>query len=439
MTPHLAAWRLPLRALGVALVLVGLLLAAVSTAARAQDDAPAVAIVEVEGLLDRPLAGFLTEALADAEAAGAELVVVRLDSPGGLRVSGQELAATITRSGVPVAVWVGPPGAVAAGAAAVVADAAHVLALAPGSTLGPLEPADLHEGAPAGDAVTVGAEGLAADVEAPPGARVRSEAEVIEEGVADLVAPRLEDVLSELDRRSVTVAGQGRTLDVDPATAHVRFVNPGLGRQLLHGLGDPALAYVLLLAGALALAFEIFQPGFGVAGVSGVVLAALGVYGVAVLPFAWWALALVVAGLALLAADLAIGGLGPLTVGGTVALGVGSWFLFPGPGLVALPAWVVAVGVVGSVVFFVPVMTMVLRAQGSQANAGAERVVGKSGVVRSMLNPEGHVFVDGALWRARAPDGAGKVKTGTPVRVVGLNDRLTLDVELIDAPQEAAR
>jgi membrane-bound serine protease (ClpP class) len=70
--------------------------------------------------------------------------------------------------------------------------------------------------------------------------------------------------------------------------------------------------------------------------------------------------------------------------------------------------------------------------------AGAEGMVGKVGVVRSMLNPEGHIFVAGALWRARAPDQAGKVKTGAKVRVLGINDRLTLDVELVDDPEEAA-
>lgn len=437
MTSRLPARRLPLRAAGVLLVLMGLAVGLLSTTAGAQD-ASTVTIVEVEGLLDRPTAAFLSEVITDA-GADAEAVVLRLDTPGGLRVTGDELARLIAASEVPIVAWVGPPGAVAAGAGAVVAEAAHVLALSPGSTLGPSTPGDLHEGAPEGRALTVSAEGLAVDLDVPPGARVLTEEAVLDQGAADIVAPRLEDMVRELDGRRVTVGGQSRTLAVDPAATTVRFQNLGLLRQMLHGLASPSLAYVLLLGGALALVFEIFQPGFGVAGVSGLVLFGFGLYGVVALPVAWWAFALLLAGLALLAADLAIGGLGPLTVAGATALGVGSWFLFTGPDLVALPAWLALFGVASAVIFFVPVMTMVLRAQGSQAMAGADRVVGKSGVVRSMLNPEGHVFIDGALWRARAPDAAGKVKTGTEVRVVGLNDRLTLDVELVDAPKEAAR
>lgn len=437
MTPRRLERRLPLHAAAV-LLLAGLLLASWSSYAAAQDDGPTVTIVEVDGLLDRPTAAFVGDAIAGAQEGGHEAVVIVLDSAGGLRVSGDAIAEQIVASDVPVVVWVGPPGAVAAGAAAVVAEAAHLLALAPGSTVGPSQPADLHHGAPDGPAVTVTAEGLAVDVQAPPGARVVSEAEALDDGVATIVAARLDDVLSELDGRTLTVAGADRTLDVDPTGARVRFANPGLGRQVLHGLASPSLAYLLVLAGTLALAFEIFQPGFGVAGVSGLGLLGLGVYGVIALPVAWWALALVLVGLALLAGDLALARLGALTWVGTALLGVGSWWLFDGPPIVSLPGWLAILGTVSALLFFVPVMTMVLKAQGSQAMVGAERVIGKSGVVRSMLNPEGHVFVDGALWRARAPESAGKVKTGTQVRVIGLNDRLTLDVELVDAAREAA-
>lgn len=437
MTPRRLLRRLPLGAAGV-LVLAGLVVGLLSvSAAGAQDGQPTVTIAEVDGLLDRPIAGFLTDVITEAQVSGDEVVVVALDSAGGLRVSGRELTALIEASEVPVVVWIGPPGAVAAGAAAAVAGAAHVLALAPGSTLGPTQPADLHDGAPTGTAVTVSAEGLAVDDRPAAGARVLSETAIRDAGLADLVVPRLDDLLNELDGRTVMVAGDRRVLDVDPAGAQVRFANPGLLRQMLHGLANPSLAYLLLLTGALALAFELFQPGFGVAGVSGVGLLSFGIYGMVALPVAWWAFALLAVGLALLAVDLAMGGLGALTAAGTVLVGVGSWFLFTGPQLVTLPGWLALLGAMSALLFFVPVMTMVLRAQGSQAMAGADQVVGKPGVVRSMLNPEGHVFVDGALWRARAPDAAGKVKTGTPVRVVGLNDRLTLDVELVETPQEA--
>ena len=102
-----------------------------------------------------------------------------------------------------------------------------------------------------------------------------------------------------------------------------------------------------------------------------------------------------------------------------------------------LSPWLIAFVVASALVFYVVVMTVVLRAQAGQAQEGADQVVGKRAVVRSMLNPEGHVFVDDALWRARAPEGAGKVRNGTVVRIVGLDDRLTLQVELDDTKADA--
>ena len=98
----------------------------------------------------------------------------------------------------------------------------------------------------------------------------------------------------------------------------------------------------------------------------------------------------------------------------------------------APPTWLIVVGTLSAAVFFIMMMTSVLRAQGNQALLGAKAVEGKVGIVRSALGPEGHIFVGGALWRARAPQGSGKVRTGTKVRVLGLNDSLTLDVEIVD-------
>ncbi|MBA2528349.1 MAG: hypothetical protein H0V19_00035, partial [Euzebyales bacterium] len=272
--------------------------------------------------------------------------------------------------------------------------------------------------------------------------RVLSERGLTDRRVADLAAASLPEVLAALDGRRAEVSapdGGTRTvtLAVDGSTANVRFNNLGLVRRVLHTVANPTLAYLLIVAGALAMLFEVFQPGFGVAGVSGLVLFGLGLYGLSVLPVNWLAFGLLLVGLALLAVDLAVAGLGAPTAGGTIALAVGSFLLFSGPELLRVSPWVIGPVVAFNVVFFVIVMTTVLRAQGNQAMAGAEGMIGKVGVVRSVLNPEGHVFVAGALWRARAPQDEGKVRTGERVRVLGVNDRLTLDVEVVDADDQA--
>ena len=472
------ARRRPAQRAAVVLLLAGLLLAMLATVAPAQPNGALVDVVEVEGIIDQTIADYLQERVERAQADGAEVLVISLDTPGGLNVSMDKIIDTITTSTVPVTVWVGPSGAQAASAGMYIAYASHVLAMAPATTMGAATPVDLGGGdldakvrnASEADlvalalahgrdvdfaraAVSDGAviaigevDELPEDAELPSGiaaedVTVVSAEELEDTPVADFVAASLPDVLTALNGRDVEITSADgttttTTLEIDQSTADVRFNNLGLVRRVLHTVANPTLAYLLLIAGALALLFEVFQPGFGVAGVTGIVLIGLALYGISVLPVNWLAFGLIVLGLVLLAIDLAIAGLGALTAGGTVALAVGSFLLFSSDVLRVSP-WVIAPVVLFNVLFFVVIMTSVLRAQGSQAMLGAEGMQGQVGVVRSVLNPEGHIFVNGALWRARAPQAAGKVSTGTKVRVVGLNDRLTLDVEIIESDADA--
>lgn len=433
MTPVAASFRRARpRARVLALLLAGLCAAMSPGSASAHAGHGSVEIVQIRGVIDGPVAGYLTDAVARVNAAAhTGALVVQLDSPGALKTDVSGLIQAVRDSRVPVVVWI-PPGGEAAGAGHALAQAAHLLAVSPGAQLGPAEPLDLAAGAPRGPSVLVIPDGAArGEVVARPGARMITEAEAVAEGLAAFSAPELPDVLRELDGRVVEVAVLGRqTLRVDPVTADVRFDNMGLGRRVLHAVASPPLAYLLLVAGALALVFEIFQPGFGVSGITGLVLLGLSAYGLTALPVRPLGAGLLVLGLLLLAVDLSLAGLGLWTAGGTIGLVAGSLLLFEGPDVLRLSPWLIAFVVASALVFFVIVMTVVLKAQAGQAQEGADKVVGKRAVVRSILNPEGHVFVDGALWRARAPEGAGRVKTGTVVRVVGLDDRLTLQVEL---------
>ncbi len=461
------------------LLLAGLLLLAWQGDARAQQDS-VVDVLQVEGPLDGRVSGHVLRALERAEDEGAEAVVLELDTEGGLGTDGAELADRIRESTVPLVVWVGPPGSQATGAGALLAQSAHVLGLAQASSLGAVEPLDLAgaggtgavdnlderlagyaeetgrsvgfaEDLADGWAVVAGGEDLGTlerdlDRGALPWAvdpdrlLLADNAELVDQGIVDFVATELPDVLRQVDGLTVPMSdGAGgmtqHTIDLDPVTANVRFDNLGLLDRVLHAMADPTLAYLLVIAGALAMLFEVYQPGFGVAGGAGAFVLALGAYGLWVLPTNWWALALVAVGLALLAVDLAIAGLGPLTVSGAAALAAGSYWLFDGPPPLQASVWAIALAVGFCLLYFVVIMTTVLRAQGAQAMAGAEEVVGRDAVVRSMLNPEGHVFVAGALWRARAPAEVGKVKTGTLVHITGMSeDGLTLDVELVDEP-----
>ena len=469
----------PLQAVGALLLACSAVVALLSasaapargTTATGASDAggPVVDLLRVGGAIDPSMVRYLDRALDDAAALGAEVTVVEVSSPGLLDVELDDLLEVLEGREVPVVVWVGPPGARATGGAAWLAAAADAVALAPGAVLGGAASPRLDDVGPP----TRGADVAAADEQAPavragqwletrglldgavvatvdPAATVpddvalpagltvddldlRLDAELVDAGIVDHVAVELDDVLREIDGTTVTLpSGEEHTLDVDPVTAQVRFDNQGLWGRMLHAVADPVLAYLLLVAGLAAVAFELFQPGFGVAGLAGIATAALGTYGLAVLPTRPLMAVLVVAGFALLSLDTAVGGLGFVTAAGAIALGVGSARLYGGSPDLALPGWLVGLVVVAALVYFVGVLTTVLRAQGQQMRAGAAQITGQLGVVRSVLNPEGHVFVGGALWRARAPEDLGTVRTGTTVRVLGTSDGLTLDVEVVE-------
>ena len=459
---------------GGLLLLLGLL-TALATPATAQAPSSTVDVVEAVGVLDAPLSGYIIDAITRANEDGSAAVLIRLDSDGALGADVDAIVDTIEGSDVPVVVYVGTAGAKAVGAAARVAAASHVLAMAPATTYGVAHPEDLGDpdarpvediaadlvaladgrdraedflvaaangaaviAVPAGESGAPIADGAdlpaAADLDQ---VRTLDEQGLREAGIAEVVAPTIQQVLAALGGREVVTNAGPVTLDIDAVTANIRFINLNLGQRVLHTAASPVLAYLLLLAGALTLFFEIFQPGFGVAGFSAIGVTALGVYSVAVLPISpLWAVIAAV-GMLLLAYDLAIAGLSWPSLLGTVLLGLGSIRMWAIPEL-APPTWLLVVGTLSATAFFVLMMTSVLRAQGNQALLGAKQVEGKVGIVRSALGPEGHIFVGGALWRARAPQHTGKVRTGTKVRVLGLNDQLTLDVEVVDDAAERA-
>ncbi len=417
-------------------LLAALLVAAVGWPATARVERhPVVDILQLEGPFDPPSLQTVTELVDRANRTGSELVVLQIDAGHGLSVSARRVVDTVRGSDVPVAVWVGPGRARAGGAAAFLVLASHLPAMASQARLLPLCPVVADRPCTRNELALARRVAPSAAVE-----RLLSQplpgTELERLGAVTLTVESLESLLVELDGREVLTATGPTRLELREDEITVRFHSRGLLRRLLHAVLDPTAVYLLLVTVLLLLAFEVFQPGFGVAGVAALVLAPLAVYGLSVLPVRGWALALVVVGLVFLAVDLAVAALGVATAAGTAALAVGSWWLFAGdPSRMRLSAWVVSVVVAASVVFFVVVMTVVLRAQAGPAQeAVGDDLVGSVGVVRSTLNPEGHVFVAGALWRARftGPTG-GRVRTGTRVRVHG-RDGAVLLVEAADQP-----
>ncbi len=449
LLPFVAVRRLFCSAV-LALVALGL----VAASAAAQDDPAGVGdgpcpddvgetrIVEVlplrGGFVDPPVSAQIQDVIDLAGREESELVVLQYSARGGVSLDLDELLVRMEASEVPIAVLIGPlgTGAEARGAGGLIWAAADVRAISLDATVGPLSPVDLAD--LAGDFPTAertrelleraGADAEVADrlLTAPLDAETLTEA-----GVVTVTAQDLEPLLVELDGVTVDTGGSEHTLRIRACELEVRFHSLGLLRRVLHAATTGPFIYLLLVTGLGALLFEVFQPGFGVAGLAGLVTAAIGAFGLTVLPVTWWAVALVVLGLLLYALDTAVAGFGPLTLAASVAFVWGSLRFYAAEEL-ALNGWLVAATTIVVAVFFVFIMTSLLRAQAGPEGVQLDDLVGKPGIVRSVLNPEGHVYIDGALWRAKWTGETKRAKVGTPVRVHGVEGAVVL-VEPFDA------
>lgn len=385
---------------------------------------PVVDVIEIAGIIDRPIANYAMEQIRSAEQHHDALVVFEVDSLGGLKISDSQtlppLVRRIREARVPIAVHVGPRAARAEGLILYMAAAANIASIGPSGHIGPPHPIDFgRTNVPASqelDALRALAETRNRSITTDD-FKVLGANEAKRAGYFGLVTPSVANLLQSLDGQTVTTAAGPVTLHLPSSETVVRFTQPGPIRRLLHTFANPTLVYLLLITGALLVVFELFQPGFGVAGVTGGILLIAAAYGLTVLPARWFGLLILCAGLVLLTVDVALDAIAIPTFLGTAGLIVGSLLLFPGNAEpVRLSTWLIGFTVAASLIVFIPVMTVVRRARKPIAAEVKAELVGEGGEVRSVLNPEGFVLVDGELWRARSEDGS-RMRVGETVTV----------------------
>jgi membrane-bound serine protease (ClpP class) len=420
------------------LLLVVVALGLLGAAPRAAATVTPIHVIEVEGPIDRPLLGWLEERLRGAEADGA-VVVLQLDTPGTLGQDGVALADRVANMEVPVIAWVGPAPARASGAGLLLMLAASAAGVAPGSQTGPLLPLDVLHPERVSDDLEVRIDGWleshARSVDLTDVSRPLPAREALEAGIADVTGYTVPEILGELDGATVTTASGEVFLrtrvattaaEASERTVEILFEEPGLVARVLHAVSTPTMVYVLLAMGLAALAFEITQPGFGFAGFSGIGLLALGGYGLTVAVPAWPWLALLLAGIGLMVADVRLRSLSWPTWGGLTAFAVGSamaWWRVDAS--VRVDPWLIGGVVVASLLYYGFALTVALQSR--DRIVGAQRgLVGLVGEARGRLAPDGPVFVKGALWRGRSL--GAPIEPGTPIRVRGV-DGLILRVE----------
>jgi membrane-bound serine protease (ClpP class) len=386
-----------------------------------QSGAGEVLMTRAEGPITPVIADHLVDALAAARAGGYQMLLVEMDTPGGLDTSMRVIVQTFLTAEVPVVVYVSPAGARAASAGAIIAFSAHVAAMAPGTNIGAATPIDLE----GGEVIDKVINDAAAYVEAIAEARDRdvdfavdtvregrsaSANAALEAGAIDLIVADQRELFDELDGRTVQVKPEGTEVTLETAGANVDEFEMSFTRRILQALANPQLAFLLLSVGTLALIYELASPGGIIGGVIGVIMLILAFFSLAVLPVDLVGVLLLLLALALFAAELFVPGVGVFAGGGAIALVFAGLFLFQRPtgvgiDLAFLIPVAVAVGLVAVVIGRFAVRS--IRRPAYRGSGG--EVVGQTGTVRQAAGSSGKVWLNGTMWRAHS--------TGAPLRL----------------------
>ncbi len=384
-------------------------------------------MARIDGSINPASSDFLQRTIEEAATRGAVILLIELDTPGGLVASTQDIIQAMLASRVPIVVYVAPQGAWAGSAGTFITLAAHVAAMAPGSSIGAAHPVGIGGGAPAENeegkpsAAEQKAENLLASfIESIAKKRGRN-VEWAEKAVRESVAATAEEALAlhvidrvARDRAELLAWLDGRVVETDQGPQRLRLagavqreIEMSLLTQILNVIVDPNVAMLLLMAGLLGLYIEFNQPGLILPGVLGVACLLMAMIAMQVLPFSWIGVLVLLLGVGLLVAESLVSSFGVLFGIGLACLLIGGAMLFERPDLsdlrldfwrVLLPA-VIGVGLCGGLLVLA-IGRVVRRAQ----TAGVDELVGMVGVATTRLAPSGTVYLRGEYWRADAAE-----------------------------------
>lgn len=399
-----------------------------------------VALLTIKGPIGPATADYIDHGMGEARRDGAGLIVLEMDTPGGLDTAMRDIIQDILASPIPVAAYVAPAGARAASAGTYILYAAHIAAMTPGTNLGAATPVSIMPSGATGtdkgngggtmehkmvnDAVAyirslAELRGRNADwaEEAVRNAASLSASEALNKHVIDLITPSLSGLLKAVDGRQVQV--KGSTVTVRSAGAAIIRIDPNWRTQLLAVLTNPNVAYVLMLLGIYGLFFEFVNPGSVIPGVLGGISLLLALFAFQALPINYAGLALILLGIAFMIAEAFVPSFGALGIGGVTSFVVGSLMLMdPRMHAFGISYALIASFALVSLMAIMGAATLAFRAHGRPVVSGREQMIGSEGEAIADFKGKGRVLIRGEIWIATADS---PIRAGQRVKVERLD------------------
>lgn len=405
---------------------------------------PKIDVINIDGTINPVTADFIHNTIERAGKEKAECLIIQLNTPGGLLKSTRVIVSDFFSSGIPIIVYVYPPGAQAASAGTIITLAANIAAMAPGTNIGAVHPVMMNEGGESNkkDSTDIMIEKVTNDA----AAFIRSiaekrhrniewaekavrqslslsETEALKEKVIDLTAKNLDSLLVQLDGYKTETADGPKIIHTK--NAEVSIIEMNAIQKFLNIISDPNIAYILMMLGIYGLIFELSNPGSILPGVVGVISIILAFYSFHTLPINYAGLALIIFAVILFIAEIKVVSHGLLTAGGIISFIIGSLMLIntdASTSFLSISLSVIITTAVLTALFFVFALGKGIAAQRRKPTTGSEGLIGEVGLTLSELKfgTVGKVLLHGEIWNAECTDS--KVEEGENVKVIGMKE-----------------